>query len=68
MAEKLRREIVNWHFPGVARPVTISAGTSAYPLHGASRDDLIKFADAALYAAKQSGRNCVRSAAMAPAL
>jgi two-component system cell cycle response regulator len=41
----------------VPRTVTISAGVAAYPDHGASRDDLIRAADSALYAAKQAGRN-----------
>jgi diguanylate cyclase (GGDEF)-like protein len=37
--------------------VTISAGAAAYPEHGTTRDELVKAADAALYTAKQSGRN-----------
>ncbi|HZR31006.1 MAG TPA: sensor domain-containing diguanylate cyclase [Terriglobales bacterium] len=67
VAEKLRREVAGWHFPGVPRSVTISAGTAAFPLHGQTRDDIVKAADAALYAAKQAGRNCVRAAGLAPA-
>jgi diguanylate cyclase (GGDEF)-like protein len=62
VADKLRREIATWQFPGVPRSVTISAGTAAYPLNGSNRDEVVKAADAALYAAKQAGRNCVRSA------
>jgi len=62
VAEKLRRLIEKWQFPGVARPVTVSAGTATFPENGSSRDDLVKAADAALYAAKQAGRNCVRIA------
>jgi diguanylate cyclase (GGDEF)-like protein len=60
VAEKLRRLVENWQFPGVPRPVTISAGTATYPDHGATRDQVVKAADAGLYAAKQAGRNCVR--------
>jgi GGDEF domain-containing protein len=45
--------------------VTISAGASAHPLHGGTRDEVVKAADAALYSAKQAGRNCVRMAVMA---
>ena len=60
VAEKLRRLIDSWQFPGVPRPVTISAGVATCPDHGATRDELVKAADAGLYAAKQSGRNCVR--------
>ncbi len=59
VAEKLRRLVENWQFPGVPRPVTISAGVSTFPEHGATRDELVKSADAGLYAAKQSGRNRV---------
>ncbi len=60
VAEKLRRLVGTWQFPGVARPVTISAGTATYPDHGTTREELVKAADAGLYAAKQAGRNCVR--------
>jgi diguanylate cyclase (GGDEF)-like protein len=59
VAEKLRRLVEGWQFPGVARPVTISAGAASYPDHGSTRDELIKAADAGLYAAKQAGRNRV---------
>jgi len=59
VAEKLRRIVETWQFPGVPRPVTISAGSANYPEHGTTRDDLIEAADAGLYAAKQAGRNRV---------
>jgi diguanylate cyclase (GGDEF)-like protein len=59
VAEKLRRLVETWQFPGVPRPVTISAGAATYPEHGATRDELVKAADAGLYAAKQAGRNRV---------
>jgi diguanylate cyclase (GGDEF)-like protein len=59
VAKKLRRMVETWQFPGVPRPVTISAGTANYPDHGTTRDELVKAADAGLYAAKQSGRNRV---------
>ena len=62
VAEKLRRLIETWQFPGVPRSVTISAGTATYPDHGTTRDELVKAADSGLYAAKQAGRNCVRVA------
>lgn len=62
VAEKLRRQIENHHFPGVARPVTISCGVADYPDHGLSRDEVVAAADAAMYAAKQAGRNRVRAA------
>jgi len=59
VADKLRRIVESWHFPGVARRVTISAGVAEFPTQGATRDELVKSADEALYAAKQSGRNRV---------
>lgn len=59
VAEKLRRMVETWQFPGVARPVTISAGIASFPDHGTERDDLVKAADAGLYAAKLAGRNRV---------
>lgn len=42
--------------------VTLSAGIATYPDHGATCEALIHEADAALYAAKASGRDCVRLA------
>jgi diguanylate cyclase (GGDEF)-like protein len=61
-AEKLRRLVESWQFPGVPRPVTISAGVATYPDHGSTRDELVKASDAGLYTAKQAGRNCVTMA------
>ncbi len=62
VAEKLRRQIETHHFPGVPRPVTISCGVADYPIHGLTRDEVVAAADAALYAAKQAGRNRVMAA------
>lgn len=59
VAEKLRRMVEAWQFPGVPRAVTISAGTANYPEHGTTRDELVSAADAGLYTAKQKGRNRV---------
>ncbi|HEY6337446.1 MAG TPA: GGDEF domain-containing protein, partial [Candidatus Sulfotelmatobacter sp.] len=59
VAEKLRRVVEGWPFPGVPRRVTISAGVAAFPEHGSTRDELVHAADKALYAAKQAGRNLV---------
>ena len=39
--------------------VSCSIGISMYPDHAASFDELLQRADAAMYAAKQSGKNCV---------
>jgi len=59
IAEKLRRLVEGFQFPGVPRTVTISAGVAAFPTHGMTRDELIRAADNGLYAAKQAGRNRV---------
>jgi diguanylate cyclase (GGDEF)-like protein len=65
VAEKLRKAVEGWQFPGVPRPVTISAGAATFPEHGTTRDALVKAADAALYTAKQSGRNKICLAPLA---
>jgi diguanylate cyclase (GGDEF)-like protein len=54
--------VESWPFPGVPRPVTISAGVADYPENGTTRDELMRAADEALYAAKQAGRNRVMAA------
>jgi len=59
VAEKLRKLVEGWQFPGVPRTVTLSAGVAAFPEHGSARDELIRAADNGLYAAKQAGRNRV---------
>ena len=59
MAEKLRKAVEAFPFPGVPRPVTITAGVASYPANGSTRDELVKAADVALYQAKQAGRNRV---------
>ncbi|HYG58962.1 MAG TPA: diguanylate cyclase [Symbiobacteriaceae bacterium] len=44
---------------GEAFQVTFSAGLAEYPQHGADVQSLLEAADAALYQAKDQGRNCV---------
>lgn len=41
--------------------ITASIGFSIYPQDGTDSEDLLKYADVALYAAKQRGRNCVQA-------
>jgi diguanylate cyclase (GGDEF)-like protein len=57
--------VADHQFPGVPRPVTISLGIADCPTHAASRDELVRAADEALYAAKQNGRNRVETAQQA---
>jgi diguanylate cyclase (GGDEF)-like protein len=57
IAEKLRRLVESFQFPGVPRTITISAGVAAFPTHGKTRDEMVRAADSGLYAAKQAGRN-----------
>jgi diguanylate cyclase (GGDEF)-like protein len=40
--------------------ITVSAGIATFPAHGVGRDELIRFADSALYWAKEQGKNQVR--------
>ena len=63
VAEKLRQIVAAFPFPGIARPVTFSAGVAEFPRHGRTRDDLVQAADAALYSSKQSGRDRVQQSA-----
>jgi diguanylate cyclase (GGDEF)-like protein len=60
IAEKLRRLVAEWQFPGVPRAVTISAGVATFPAQGKTRDEMVRAADSGLYAAKQAGRNRIR--------
>lgn len=43
----------------VSTSITASFGLAGYPNHAESDNELIRFADDALYEAKKSGRNCV---------
>jgi len=45
---------------GHALQVGVSIGIAMYPEHGATAGELIRHADAAMYAAKRSGRNAYR--------
>jgi len=64
IAERLRTMIESRAFEhqGHTFHVSISQGLAEWPRHGAIADDLVAAADAALYAAKESGRNCIRCA------
>ena len=45
---------------GVKIDITISGGVAVYPLHAKTADELIYFADSALYRAKGAGKNNVK--------
>jgi diguanylate cyclase (GGDEF)-like protein len=47
---------------GKSCSVSVSIGISFYPNHGETPDQLVKIADSAMYKAKQSGKNCCRTA------
>ena len=40
--------------------VSVSIGVSIYPLDGEDADQLLRFADHAMYQAKLAGKNCYR--------
>jgi len=63
-AEQLRRRFATIEVPelGPKRTPTLTAGVAVFPDHGSTQDDLLRAADEALYRAKESGKNTVRSA------
>jgi diguanylate cyclase (GGDEF)-like protein len=64
LAERIRSHVANSEFKDEhVQPlgkITVSIGTASLPLDASDSTDLIYKADTALYAAKHSGRNCVR--------
>ncbi len=65
VADKLRRMVEAFRFPGVPVKVAISAGVAEFPAHGRTRDELVAAADAALYVSKETGKNRVSGASTA---
>lgn len=63
LADSIRAGIEELEFQDTVLKVTVSLGVAVAPQDGKNRSDLVATADSALYAAKSSGRNCVRSAA-----
>jgi diguanylate cyclase (GGDEF)-like protein/PAS domain S-box-containing protein len=62
-AEILCQEIhaLKFSIPNLDLPVTVSIGLSTYPKDGKTNDELLSAVDAALYHAKQSGKDCIFS-------
>jgi diguanylate cyclase (GGDEF)-like protein len=60
-AERIRKKVVKEKFAGDGKPVqvTVSVGVASYPEDGDDPQAIIKTADAALYQAKEKGRNRV---------
>ncbi|MCP4605082.1 MAG: diguanylate cyclase [Proteobacteria bacterium] len=62
LAERIRKDLENQVFRTDKSEfnVTISMGVATFPFHARTREDLVERADAALYMAKESGRNQVQ--------
>jgi diguanylate cyclase (GGDEF)-like protein len=59
-AESVRLDVEKLRFENPALSVTLSLGAATFPIDGATFKELVGSADAALYDAKHSGRNCVK--------
>ncbi|MCC6442832.1 MAG: sensor domain-containing diguanylate cyclase [Armatimonadetes bacterium] len=64
-AERLRAAVEQYAFiesqSNMRFTVTVSIGIATFPLHGATREEMVYAADAAMYTAKRDGRNRVRA-------
>jgi diguanylate cyclase (GGDEF)-like protein len=58
LSERLRKQFSDLKLEDFPQ-ITISLGIATYPIDGTQLEDLIKKADAAMYAAKRAGRNKV---------
>jgi two-component system cell cycle response regulator len=71
VAERVREKIVGHMFTGGRGrrlEMTASFGVACFPQHAQSPQQLVACADAAMYEAKASGKNCVRFAAPPPGM
>jgi diguanylate cyclase (GGDEF)-like protein len=65
-AEELRRAVLDMSISPAHHELpqlSISCGVAVFPDHASNADEFLKAGDLALYRAKESGRNCVMSAA-----
>ena len=62
-AERIRQAVANHKFVYQKQtiPITISIGISLYPNDTENQSELIRLADQALYLAKNSGRDCIKT-------
>ena len=62
LAERIIRAIsqIPFRFEGQNLRLTTSLGIALYPQHGANAEELVSHADAAMYQAKESGKNAWR--------
>ncbi len=58
-AERLRQRVASEICPSIGQAVTLSFGVASWPCGNATIADVMRNADAALYAAKEAGRNRV---------
>jgi len=58
LSERLRKNLAEMKFENLP-PITVSLGIATFPRDGMEAEDLIRKADAAMYAAKRAGRNRV---------
>ena len=63
--EQITQQMLNafsvpFNLDGRMLHVTASAGVSLYPRDGQNYETLLKYADIAMYSAKEAGRNCLR--------
>jgi diguanylate cyclase (GGDEF)-like protein/PAS domain S-box-containing protein len=63
LAERVVRAIaqIPFRFEGQTLHISSSLGIALYPLHAADQDQLVACADAAMYQAKQAGKNAWRA-------
>jgi len=63
LAERVVRAIaqIPFRFEGQTLHISSSLGIALYPLHASDQDQLVAFADAAMYQAKQAGKNAWRT-------